>query len=218
MIPIRAHYGLVGRVLELLVALWLLAAIPALAADPPRRILALGDSLTAGYGLRADEAFPAVLERALLARGHAVRVIDAGVSGDTSAAGRQRLGWVLADRPDFAIVELGANDGLRALPVEAMRANLDAILTELKSRGIGVLLAGMKAPANLGADYARAFEAVYPELATRHGVLLYPFFLDGVAGDPTLNQPDGIHPTAAGVARIVERILPSVERLIRGVP
>ena len=179
------------------------------------RLLAFGDSLTSGWGLAARDAFPAQLERALHAAGRRnVQVIASGVAGDTSAGGRARLAWSLADRPDAAIVELGANDGLRGIDPASTYGNLDAILAELKRRGIPVLLAGMYAPPNLGSEYGEAFNAIYPRLAERHGVVLYPFFLEGVAVEPALNQPDGIHPNGDGVAVIVERILPYVMRVL----
>jgi acyl-CoA thioesterase-1 len=178
------------------------------------RILAFGDSLVHGYGLAADETFPIQLERALEREGHRVEVLNGGNSGDTTAAGLARLDWSLADHPDLAIVELGANDGLRGIDPGETYRNLDAIVKRLKAEGIAVLLAGMLAPRNLGADYVEAFDAVFPRLAEVHGVAFYPFFLDGVAMRPELNQADGIHPNAAGVAVMVERILPSVVRLI----
>jgi acyl-CoA thioesterase I len=174
------------------------------------RIAVLGDSLTAAYGLDVADGFPARLEQALRERGHDCAVLDAGVSGDTSAGGLARLDWMLADRPSHVIVELGGNDGLRALPPERMAQNLGEIITRLKDEGIPVLLTGMLAPPNLGRDYGDSFAAVFPELATKHDVPLYPFFLEGVAGDALLNQGDGIHPTAEGVATIVENILPTV--------
>lgn len=179
------------------------------------RIAVLGDSLTAGYGLPLAAAFPARLEAALVARGLACAVLDAGVSGDTSAGGAARVEWVLAEGPSHLVVELGGNDALRALPVEQLLANLERILAASAARGVPVLLAGMRAPPNLGEAYEAAFAAAYADLAARHGAALYPFFLDGVAGRPELVQPDGIHPTAAGVAVIVERILPSVEGWLR---
>ncbi len=178
------------------------------------RILALGDSLTAGYGLARGEGFVAQLERALHAKGIPARVIDAGVSGDTTAGGRARLDWALVDRPDVAIVALGGNDGLRGIDPAATHANLDAILRRLGELNIPALLAGMLAPPNLGAEYGEAFREVYARLARAHDVVFYPFFLEGVAGEPALNQPDGIHPNARGVAVMVERILPHVEALI----
>jgi acyl-CoA thioesterase-1 len=178
------------------------------------RILALGDSLTAGYGLSRSEGFVAQLQAALRARGIRARVLDAGVSGDTTAGGRARLDWALADRPDAAIVALGGNDLLRAIPPEATYANLDDILRRLKQRNIPALLAGMLAPRNLGAEYVEAFEGAYRRLAREHDVVFVPFFLEGVAGNPDLNQPDGIHPNARGVALMVEHILPAVEALL----
>jgi len=180
----------------------------------PIKILALGDSLTAGYGLAEADGFCPQLEKALRAAGHDVRVIDGSVSGDTTADGLARLDWTLADNPDVVIVELGANDALRGLdPVQA-KANLDTILTKLQNQGRVVLLVGMEAPRNLGQDYDQAFDGMYPDLATRHHVALYPFFLDGVATDLTLNQADGIHPNTAGVAVIVKRMLPAVEKAL----
>jgi acyl-CoA thioesterase-1 len=189
------------------------------AAAQPRsaraRLLLLGDSLTAGYGLPQAEAFPARLQQALSATGLAVEVINGGVSGDTSAGGLARLDWMIGDTPpSHAVVALGANDGLRGLPPERMEANLDRIVAGLRARGVKVLLAGMAAPPNLGRDYADRFAAVFPALAARHAVALYPFFLDGVAARPELNQQDGIHPNPAGVAVLVERILPAIRRLI----
>jgi acyl-CoA thioesterase-1 len=190
-----------------------LAGMAAPRAETPT-ILAFGDSLIAGYGLASRDGFTAKLEAALRAKGFEVRVINGGLSGDTSAGGLARLDWALEPKPDFAIVELGGNDGLRGLDPAQTRANLDAILTKLKARGVPALFAGMYAPPNLGPDYGKAFNALYPELAEKHGVLFYPFFLDGVAADPALNQPDGIHPNAKGVDVIVERILPHVLKLI----
>ena len=164
----------------------------------------------AAYGLAVEEGFPAQLQRRLRAEGYDCVVLDAGVGGDTTAGGLARLDWALADRPSHVIVELGGNDGLRALPPEQMEQNLDAIISRLRHDGVAVLLAGMLAPPNLGRAYGEAFEAVFARVAERHDVPLYPFFLDGVAGDPQLNQPDGIHPTAEGIVIIVERILPTV--------
>lgn len=196
-------------------ALLVNAAWGATALAEPVRILALGDSLTAGYNLAAQEAFPAQLEKALRDAGYDVAVINAGVSGDTSAGGLARLDWVLSESsPDLAIVELGANDGLRGLDPAHTGANLTAIIERLRRDGVRILLAGMKAPPNLGAEYAAEFESVYAELAGHPGVALYPFFLDGVAANPGLNQKDGIHPTARGIEVIVERILPYVTRML----
>ncbi len=190
-------------------------AAVAFAAERNTRILVLGDSLAAGHGLAAGDAFPARLEAALRSRGLEVEVINAGVSGDTSAGGRARLNWALADKPDLVVVELGANDALRGLSPQATYANLDAIVTRLKARNIGVLLAGMFAPPNMGRAYGTAFKAVYAKLAARHDVAFYPFFLDGVAARAALNQADGIHPNAKGVAVIVDRITPYVVRLLK---
>ncbi|HMA16031.1 MAG TPA: arylesterase [Kiloniellaceae bacterium] len=176
--------------------------------------MAFGDSLTHGYGLGPGETFPEQLEAALQADGFDVTVLNAGNSGDTTAGGLARLDWALADDPDAMIVELGANDGLRGLDPAATYANLDAMLTKLKDAGLPVLLAGMLAPPNLGREYGEAFNAVYPRLAEKHDVLLYPFFLDGVAAERALNQGDGIHPNAEGVAEIVARIKPHVVRLL----
>lgn len=188
-------------------------------AQAPIRLLALGDSLTAGYGLPQDQGFVPQLQRALAARGHQVRVINAGVSGDTTAGGLARLDWSLADKPQAAIVALGGNDGLRALPPAQSRAALAGILDRLAARNIPTLLAGMLAPPNLGAQYGREFAAVFEDLArARPEVVFYPFFLEGVAGDAALNQPDGIHPNERGVAEMVRRILPAVEALLARVP
>ena len=177
-------------------------------------IVAFGDSLTAGYGLDPGEGFPDQLQQALRAKGHDVNVIDAGVSGDTTAGGLARLDWSIGDNADAVILELGANDALRGVAPEETRKNLAAMLEKLKKRGLPVLLAGMLAPPNMGPEYGRAFNAIYPDLAKEYGVPLYPFFLDGVAGDPALNLGDGMHPTGAGVAVIVKGILPDVEALL----
>jgi len=178
------------------------------------KLLVLGDSLSAGYGLPHEDGLEARLANALRARGHDVRIIDGAVSGDTSAGGRARLDWVLADGADAAIVELGANDGLRGVDPKVTEVNLNAILDTLAARHIPVLLSGMYALPNLGRDYADAFRAVFDRLGARPGVVYDPFFLEGVAADPALNQPDMLHPNAAGVRRIVARILPLVERLL----
>jgi acyl-CoA thioesterase-1 len=196
--------------LKVCLTLAAIALAPAATAGPPCRIAVLGDSLTSSYGLALEEGFPAQLEARLREAGYDCEALDAGVAGDTSAGGRARLDWMLADRPTHAIVELGGNDALRALPPEQMADNLDAIVGRLRAEGVAVLLAGMRAPPNLGQAYGHAFESVFVQLAKRHGVPLYPFFLVGVAGDPELNQPDGVHPTAEGIKVIVERILPTV--------
>lgn len=176
-------------------------------------IVALGDSLTAGYGLQPGEGFPDQLEAALKAEGLDVKVVDAGVSGDTSSGGLARLDWSVGDSADAVIVELGGNDALRGINPELMRDNLTAILDRLEERGLPVLLAGMLAPGNMGEDYRSAFTAVFDDLSQRD-VVYYPFFLAGVAGDPALNRDDGIHPTAEGIAIIVEKILPKVRELV----
>lgn len=194
--------------------MFLLFLLPVAGYAEPLRIAVLGDSLAAGYGLAADQSFPAQLETALLQRGYRVEVHNAGVSGDTTAGGLARLGWLLESRPDLVIVELGGNDALRGLDPELTRANLEAILLRLKETGIQPLLAGMRAPRNLGPDYYTKFDAIYPELAQNHAVPLFPFFLEGVAGHKDLNLGDGIHPNAAGIAVIVEKILPLVEQFL----
>jgi acyl-CoA thioesterase-1 len=179
------------------------------------RLLMLGDSITAGFGLARSEGPPARIQALLREAGRNVRVIDAGVSGDTSAGGRARIDWALADRPHAAIVALGGNDGLRGLTPAQMRANLAAILDTLDRRGIPALLAGMIAPPNLGAEYGREFTGVFETLAReRPSLVFYPFLLDGVAGDPRLNQPDRIHPTAEGADLIARRMLPFIETLL----
>jgi acyl-CoA thioesterase-1 len=187
-------------------------------AGRPVKIVALGDSLTAGLGLPADAAFPARLARALAQERVAAEVVNAGVSGDTTADGLARLDWSVPDDTDAVILELGANDALRGLDPAQTRANLEGILRRLGARHIPVLFAGMRSPPNMGAEYVRAFDAIYPDLAAAHGVIFYPFFLDGVAAERGLNQGDGIHPTAAGVDVIVAKILPQVEELIARVP
>lgn len=197
-------------VLKVLTVVGVLLAGPA-AAETACRIAILGDSIASGYGLPEEEGLPAQLEQRLDADGYDCAVIDAGVAGDTTAGGLARLDWMLGDEPSHVIVELGGNDALRALPVEQMEQNLDAIIARLKVEDIPVLLAGMLAPPNLGRDYGEAFAAVFPRLADRHDIPLYPFLLEGVAARQDLNQPDGIHPTAAGVEEIVERMAPTVE-------
>lgn len=179
------------------------------------RILALGDSLTAGLGVDPADAFPAKLEAALKARGHDIVITNAGVSGDTSTAGAERLDWALGDPVDAVIVELGANDALRGIDPEQTEKALDRILVELKARKLPVLFAGMLAPRNLGPDYGRKFDALFPRLARKHGVLFYPFFLDGVAANRALLQADGLHPNARGIAIVVRRMLPAVAAALR---
>lgn len=203
--------------IALTIAWALLQPVAAHAQARTVKLAVLGDSLTAGYGLPAAQAFPVRLEQALRAKGHNVEVLNAGVSGDTASGGRDRMDWSIPDGTDAVIVELGANDALRAVDPKVTRSALDAIVTRLKERGMKVLLAGMLAPPNLGLDYAARFNPIYAELAKAHDVALYPFFLDGVVAQEKLNQGDGIHPTAAGVDMIVEKIMPSVEALIAAV-
>jgi acyl-CoA thioesterase-1 len=191
------------------------SAAPAAAqTGAPLKIVAFGDSLTAGYGLSAQEAFPARLERALKAKGHNVEIENAGVSGDTASGGLSRLEWSIADGTDAVIVELGANDMLRGVEPKVTRQALDDILAKLKARNIPVLLSGMRAAPNMGTEYVREFEAIFPALAQKYDVVFYPFFLDGVAADPRLALRDGVHPNGAGVQIIVDGILPKVEDLI----
>jgi acyl-CoA thioesterase-1 len=192
---------------------------PAAAAQSPQigrrlKLLALGDSLTAGYLLPANAGFTAVLEKALRQAGHDVMIVNAGVSGDTAAGGLARLAWALGDGADGVILELGANDMMRGIDPGVTRQSLEAIMDRLAANKIKVLLAGMLASPSLGEDYKRAFDRIYPDLAAKYKALLYPFFLKGIATDPSLTLPDGLHPNAAGVARIVAEILPSVENLL----
>ncbi|WP_290808103.1 arylesterase [Ferrovibrio sp.] len=183
-------------------------------AQAPIKLLVFGDSLVAGYSLPPDASYPAQLEKALKAKGVHATVMNAGVSGDTTAAAASRLDWALADKPTHVIVELGANDMLRGLAPEQARTNLDGILTKLKQANLPVLLMGMLAAPNLGADYGRRFNAIYPDLAAKHNVPLYPFFLEGVAGEARLNLSDGIHPTREGVAIMVDRTMPHILRFL----
>jgi acyl-CoA thioesterase I len=209
---------LANMVFRVLLCNWLIAAFTfgavAETKIKPVRIVVFGDSLVAGFQLKASDAFPAQLERVLKAKGHAVEVINAGVSGDTTAAGLERLQWSVPERTDAVILELGANDALRGLDPTRARANLDRIIATIKTGGAEVLLAGMIAPRNLGADYTRTFNGMYAELAQKHGLILYPFFLEGVALNGDLNLSDGLHPNPKGVAEITGRILPKVEELI----
>jgi acyl-CoA thioesterase-1 len=178
------------------------------------QLVAFGDSLTAGYLLPADKAFPVVLERELRAKGYDVTIINGGVSGDTTSAGLERLDWTVPDGTDGVIVELGANDALRGIDPSVPRAAIAEIVARLEARKIKVMLAGMMAPRNLGSAYGEAFDSIYPSLAKDKGLILYPFFIDGLVGNPQLLQQDGLHPTAQGVEEIVRRILPTVERFI----
>jgi acyl-CoA thioesterase-1 len=184
------------------------------AADKPVTIVALGDSLTAGFGLPVEAAFPTKLEAALRGKGHDVKIVNAGVSGDTASGGLARLDWSVPEGTDGVILELGANDMLRGVDPQVTRKALDAIMRRLTERRIAVLLAGMRAAPNLGADYIKTFEAIYPDLAARYDTLLYSFFLEGAAGKAALNLRDGLHPSAAGVEVIVAGILPKVEELV----
>jgi acyl-CoA thioesterase-1 len=186
----------------------------AAADEKPVKIVVLGDSLSAGYGLAAAAAFPERLAAALKAKGAAASVVNAGASGDTASGGLGRLDWSVPDGTDAVILQLGANDALRGVDPTVTKTALETILQKLDQRHIAVLLAGMRSPRNMGPDYVRAFDAIYPALASTHPVVFYPFFLDGVATDATLNQADGLHPNAAGVDAIVARMLPQVEALI----
>jgi acyl-CoA thioesterase-1 len=196
------------------VALALATLVTPIGADE-RVIVALGDSLTAGLGVAPEDAWPALVEVRLRREGYPYRVVNAGVSGDTTAGGLRRVDWVLKNRPEVAVVALGANDGLRGLGIEAMQANLLAIVERLRSAGARVLVAGMQVPTNYGAPYARAFRAVFPEIARRTGSALMPFLLDGVAADPRMNLADGIHPNAAGHRAIAERVWPHLVALLQ---
>ncbi len=202
------------RLIALVIGYMVALGLPAAAADKPLQIVALGDSLTAGLGLESQDAFPAKLQQALAAKGIVTAISNAGVSGDTMSGGLARLDWSVPPGTDAVILELGANDALRGIDPAVTRRALDNILRGLAKRNIPVLLCGMLSPPNLGTDYAHTFDAIFPDLAKTYGVVFYPFFLDGVAADPKLNQHDGLHPTAAGVDVIVARILPKVEELI----
>jgi acyl-CoA thioesterase I len=193
--------------------LFFLLAAPAGAAE--RVVVAFGDSLTAGFGVAADEAWPALLQARLASEGYPYRVVNAGVSGDTTAGGLRRVSWALKSRPEVAIVALGANDGLRHLPVPAMRENLRGIVGRFQAAGVRVLLAGMRLPPNYGLEYTRDFAEVFPEVARQTRVPLMPFLLDGVAVDARLNQADGVHPNAAGHRILAERVWPYLLPLLR---
>jgi len=203
----------VSRFLALLGVL-AICLLPAAAQSADQKLVVLGDSLSAGYQLDPEDAFPAQLQRILTERGYSVEVVNAGVSGDTSTGGLARLDWSVGDDVDAVIVELGANDALRGISPEITYKNIEEITRRLRSRGIEVLLAGMIAPRNLGPDYANVFDPIYQEVAITHDALLYPFFLEGVALNPNLNLSDGMHPNANGVAVIVENILLKVEELL----
>ena len=194
----------------------ILATVPA--STEPYRIVGFGDSLMAGFGLGPGEGFPEKLQAALQKKGHDVVIANAGVSGDTTSGGSSRLDWSVPDNTQLVILELGANDMLRGIAPEVTEKNLDAMIARLKQRGMAVLLVGMVAAPNLGPDYADAFNGIFPRLAEKHNVAFYPFFLDGVAADRTLLLEDGMHPNTAGIDRMVERVLPSVEKLIAAKP
>jgi acyl-CoA thioesterase I len=200
--------------LALMVAGTALAQTPVASVTRPIKMVVLGDSLSAGLGLPASAAFPHRLQKALNSNGIVVDMINAGVSGDTSSGGRDRLNWSVPEGTDAVILELGANDALRGIDPAVTRSALSDILTRLKARGIAVLLCGMVAPPNYGTDYSTRFNAIYPDLAKSFGVPLYPFFLEGVAADARLNQADGLHPTAEGVDVIVRNILPAVQAFV----
>jgi len=209
-------YGRFAAAVNSLVAITLvsLSTVQAQSAPPaePTRIAMLGDSLTAGYGVAPEQAIPARLQQALAAEGRNVTVLNHGVSGDTSAGGVDRLDWMLGDKPDIVMVELGANDALRGIDPAVTERNLDTIVSRLKRAKVAVWLIGMMAPRNLGPEYAAAFDGIYKELADKYRIPLYPFILDGVAQDPALNQPDGLHPNPQGVDVIVRRLLPFVSK------
>jgi acyl-CoA thioesterase I len=213
--PLRRFAALLTLVLLAIMLMWpARAQTPASGAAKPFKVVVLGDSLTAGLGLPAPAAFPARLQKALKAKGIETEMVNAGVSGDTTSGGRDRLEWSVPQSTDAVILELGANDALRGIEPKVTRAALTEILTRLRARGIAVLLCGMVAPPNYGADFAARFNAIYPDLAKAFQVPLYPFFLEGVASDAKLNQADGLHPTAEGVDAIVKNILPTVEAFL----
>lgn len=211
---VERRYGLFMHIAVLMFALMTVANPAWAEAAKPIKLVVLGDSLSAGLGLPAQQAFPTRLQKALQDKGIEVDMTNAGVSGDTSSGGRDRLDWSVSDGTDGVIIELGANDALRGIDPDLTRAALTEIVQRLKARKIAVMLCGMLAPPNYGADYAARFNSIYPDLAKKFGVPLYPFFLDGVAADAKLNQADGIHPTAPGVDIIVRNILPTVEAFL----
>jgi acyl-CoA thioesterase-1 len=216
----QRRYVVLALSVLLFLALLLPTPVFAAAADKPLTILVVGDSLTSGYGLAAGDGFPARLERVLSQQGFSVSVRDGGVSGDTTSGGRARLAWMLnrVPAPNAVIIQLGANDALRGVDPAVTEANLAAMIETLQARNLPVLLAGMRAPPNMGEEFRQRFDAIFPALATRYRIPLYPFFLEGVAGMAAMNQADGIHPNADGVGEIVRRITPDVVALIRSVP
>jgi acyl-CoA thioesterase-1 len=203
-------YGRFAAAVNSLLLVLLSVAAPALAQNGPVKIAVLGDSLAAGYGIKPDQSFPARLEVALKAQGRNVTILNQGVSGDTSAGGLDRLDWMLADKPDIVLVELGGNDALRGIDPKVTEKNISAIVEKLKANNITVWLAGMMAPRNLGSDYVNAFDSLYKRIADTYQVPLYSFILDGVAQDPALNQGDGIHPNPKGAQIVADRLLPFV--------
>ena len=212
---VERRYGLFMHIAVLMLALMTLAGPVRADAAKPIKLVVLGDSLSAGLGLPAQDAFPEKLQKALQANGIAVDMTNAGVSGDTTSGGRDRLDWSVPEGTEGVIVELGANDAMRGIDPDLTRAALTDIVARLKARKIAVMLCGMLAPPNFGADYGARFNSIYPELAKQFDASLYPFFLDGVAADAKLNQADGIHPTAEGVDIVVGRMLPTVEAFVR---
>jgi len=220
--PVESRRSVFAHILVLTMALTSMASAlageqagnEAKAVSKPIKLVVLGDSLSAGLGLSASDAFPAKLQKSLKDKGINVEIANAGVSGDTASGGRDRLDWSVPDGTQAVVVELGANDALRGTDPAVTRAALSDILTRLKARNIAVMLCGMLAPPNYGRDYAARFNAIYPDLAKSFGVPLYPFFLDGVAADAKLNQADGIHPTPEGVDIIVNKIVPTVEAFL----
>jgi acyl-CoA thioesterase-1 len=205
----------------LILTVWLVTSLfsnqsRAVADEDRPRIVAFGDSLTAGLGVAAEQAYPAQLQRRLDEQSLRYRVVNAGVSGDTTAGGLRRVDWVLKSRPDFVILELGANDGLRGLKLEETKANLERIIRRCQEASVTVILAGMRLPPNYGREYTNGFEAIYPALAKQHRLTLIPFFLDGVAGSTSLNQADGIHPTSEGYRIIADKVFEIVKPLLKG--
>jgi acyl-CoA thioesterase-1 len=198
-----------------LVVLWCALGTAAATAQPERVIVAFGDSLTAGQGVGPEQSYPALLASKLRTEGYSYRVVNAGVSGDTTAGGLRRVDWALKSKPDIVLLELGVNDAFRGQELDRVRANLDALVTRFEAAGARVLLLGMRLPPNYGADYAGRFEKIYAEVAERRKVALMPFFLDGVGAVARLNQPDGIHPTAEGYRIVVERLWPFLEPMLR---
>jgi acyl-CoA thioesterase-1 len=215
-VPASTRYGWPRAAINMLLLLVTLTIAQPISAAEGWRVVMLGDSITAGYGLAQGDALPVRLQEALTDRGLDVTIENAGVSGDTTAGGLSRLDWAVQGEPDLVIVALGGNDGLRGIDPADTRRNMDRIVGRLTERGIPVLVAGMQAPPNMGGDYARAFNAIFPEVAEAHGAAFYPFLLEGVAADPALNQPDGIHPNAEGARLIAERMSEPVARALKG--